>query len=107
MTEDQNSQVDVQRALMDRARRQAERQDERLPRPWLPRVLGLMLAIAVVAVVLFAFDRFLVIMQHYLGLPVVDPEPAATEPMPAYVVPDESTVAPEQPSPQAEPESGD
>ncbi len=107
MTDGQNPSVDVQRALMDRARRQAERQDERLPRPWLPRILGLLLAIAVVAVVLFAFDRFLVIMQHYLGLPVVDPEPAATEPMPAYVVPDESPVAPVEPSPQAEPESGD
>jgi len=74
---------------MERARQQAERQDERLPRPVLPRVVGFALAVLVFVVLLFAFDLFLAIMQRYLDLPVADPAPAATEPMPAYVVPDE------------------
>lgn len=93
--------VDVQRVLMDRARRQAERHAERLERPVLPRLVGLGLALVVVVIVLFAFDRFLASMQRFLGLPVVDPAPAVTEPLPAYVVPVEP-VAPapaEQPAP--------
>jgi hypothetical protein len=81
--------IDVQRTLMDRARRQAERHDERLERPLLPRLVGFALAIAVVVVVLFAFDRFLGAMQRFMGLPVVDPEGAPGESIPAYVVPPE------------------
>jgi hypothetical protein len=52
-------------------------------------MVGLALALIVVAIVLFAFDRFLASMQRFLGLPVVAPEAQVTEPMPAYVVPDE------------------
>ena len=89
MTETPEPAPDVQRALMDRARRSAERDNEPTRRPLLPRLLGLVLALVVVVVVLFAFDRFLASMQRFLGLPVVDPEPAATEPMPAYVVPED------------------
>jgi len=99
MTETPDSAPDVQRALMDRARHSAERDNERTRRPILPRLVGIVLALLVVFVVLFAFDRFLASMQRFLGLPVVDPEPAATqpiateppvtEPMPAYVVPEE------------------
>jgi len=92
--------IDVQRVLMDRARRQAERHGERLERPVLPRLVGLGLALIVVVIVLFAFDRFLASMQRFMGLPVADPEPAVTEPLPAYVVPAE----PEAPAP-AEPAS--
>jgi len=51
------------------------------------RLVGLGLALIVVVVVLFAFDRFLASMQRFLGLPVVDPEPSVTEPLPAYAVP--------------------
>jgi hypothetical protein len=99
MTETPDPAPDVQRALMDRARRSAERDNERTRRPVLPRVVGLLLALVVSVVVLFAFDRFLASMQRFLGLPVVDPQPATTQPveteppvtdpMPAYVVPDE------------------
>ncbi len=81
--------IDVQRILMDRARRQAERHVLRPERPLAPRLVGLALALVVVVVVLFAFDRFLASMQRFLGLPVVDPEPDVTEPLPAYVVPAE------------------
>lgn len=78
---------DVERVLMDRARRLAERHGERVERPVLPRLVGLLLAVVVVVVVLFAFDRFLASMQRFLGLPVVDPAGAAPETIPAYVVP--------------------
>lgn len=89
MTNGPESPPDVQRVLMDRARRSAERDSQRVHRPLAPRVVGLLLALAVVVVVLFVFDRFLASMQRFLGLPVTDPEPAVTEPMPAYVVPAE------------------
>jgi hypothetical protein len=92
--------LDVQRVLMERARRQAERHVERIERPLFPRLVGLALALVVVVVVLFAFDRFLASMQRFLGLPIADPEPAITEPMPAYAVPDE-------PLPQAEAPASD
>jgi hypothetical protein len=60
--------------------------------------VGLALALVIVVVVLFAFDRFLASMQRFLSLPVTDPEPSVTEPLPAYVVPDE-------PPASSEPES--
>jgi hypothetical protein len=99
MPDKPDSPPDVQRALMDRARRSAERDNEPTRRAVLPRLAGILLALLVVLVVLFAFDRFLASMQRFLDLPVGDPEPAATEPvvteppvtdpMPAYVVPEE------------------
>jgi hypothetical protein len=99
MTDRPDEPIDVQRVLMDRARRSAEQQDRLDPAPVWPRVVGLVLAALVVAVVLFAFDRFLTSMQRYLDLPVVDPEPVVTEPMPAYVVPEEAAGEPAVPEP--------
>jgi hypothetical protein len=89
MSNDPQEPIDVQRVLMDRARRLAERDQERIERPLAPRLVGLVLALLVVLVVLFAFDRFLASMQRFLALPVTDPEPAVTEPLPAYVVPED------------------
>ena len=89
MTQSPEEPIDVQRVLMDRAKRMAERDQEPHERPLLPRLLGLGLALVVVVVVLFAFDRFLASMQRFLALPVTDPEPSVTEPLPAYVVPDD------------------
>ncbi len=88
---------DVQRVLMDRARRHAERDQVRAERPLAPRLVGLMIAVIVMLVLFFAFDRFLASMQRFMGLPVTDPEPAATEPMPAYVVPPAEDAAPAEP----------
>lgn len=85
---------DVQRVLMDRARRLAEQDQVRPERALLPRLVGLTIALAVMLVLFFAFDRFLASMQRFLGLPVTDPEPATTEPMPAYVVPPDEETAP-------------
>jgi hypothetical protein len=95
--------IDVQRVLMDRARRSAERDQLPHARPLLPRLVGLALAVLVVIVVLFAFDRFLASMQRFLALPVVDPEPAVEEAIPAYVVPAE----PEAPGPGIQPATPD
>ena len=91
--------IDVQRILMDRARRMAERDEQPNERPLLPRLVGLGLALVVVVVVLFAFDRFLASMQRFLALPVTDPEPSVTEPLPAYAVPTEPGATGEQAPP--------
>lgn len=101
MTESPQDQIDVQRILMDRARRMAERDAEPHTRPLLPRLVGIGLALVVVVVVLFAFDRFLASMQRFLALPVTDPEPAVTAPLPAYVVSPEAEQA--SPAPGVEP----
>lgn len=89
MTQSPQEPIDVQRVLMDRAKRLAERDQQPHERPLLPRLVGLGLALIVVVVVLFAFDKFLASMQRFLSLPVTDPEPSVTEPLPAYVVPDD------------------
>jgi hypothetical protein len=97
--------VDVQRALMDRARRLAEREQVADERPLLPRLVGIALALLVVVIVLFAFDRFLASMQRFLALPITDPVPADSAPVPAYVVPAEQPDEPEPaPQPPAVPE---
>jgi hypothetical protein len=91
MTPTPEEPIDVQRVLMDRARHMAERDLVREKRPLLPRLVAFGLAVLVVGVVLFAFDRFLASMQRFLGLPVTDPEPSVTEPLPAYAVPEEAS----------------
>jgi hypothetical protein len=82
--------IDVQRVLMDRARRMAEADLVPRERPMLPRLVGLGLALLIMLVVLFAFDRFLASMQRFLDLPITDPEPSLTAPLPAYSVPAEA-----------------
>ena len=99
MTQSPDEPIDVQRALMDRARRHAERDGEPTPRPVLPRLVALALAVVVVVVVLFAFDRFLASMQRFLDMPIGDPVPAVTAPMPAYIVPEEPAAEPPAPAP--------
>ncbi len=93
MTQTPQEPIDVERVLMDRARRMAERDQLPHERPLLPRLVGLGLALLVVVIVLFAFDRFLASMQRFLALPVTSPPPAASEPVPAYVVPPDGTEA--------------
>jgi len=109
MTPTPEQPIDVKRVLMDRARRHAERDDRPLERPVLPRLLGFLLALAVMGVLLLAFDRFLASMQRFLVLPIVDPEPStaapapAPESMPAYVVPVEPEVPAEPEAPGSPP----
>ena len=106
MTQSPEKPIDVQRVLMDRAKRMAERDLQPEERPLLPRLVGLGLALVIVVVVLFAFDRFLASMQRFLALPVTDPEPSVTEPLPAYAVTAEPP-ATTKPAPGAEPETAD
>jgi hypothetical protein len=94
MTQTPEPPIDVKRVLMDRALRHAERDGAPADRPLLPRLVAFLLALVVMGVVLLAFDRFLASVQRFLALPVVDPEPATTEPMPAYVVPEEKPPTP-------------
>jgi hypothetical protein len=96
--------IDVQRVLMDRARRNAERDQLQPERPLAPRLVGMALALLVVVIVLFAFDRFLASVQRFLALPVTDPEPSVTEPLPAYVVPAEPEQGASAPPPAAPPD---
>jgi uncharacterized protein YggT (Ycf19 family) len=94
---------DIQRVLMDRARRLAEQDLVKPERPLAPRLVGIALALLVVVVVLFVFDRFLASMQRFMELPVADPEPSVTEPLPAYVVPAEQEPAAAAPAPAGQP----
>ena len=95
MTDSPDSPPDVQRALMERARRSAALDNEPTARPWLPRIAGLLLALAAMLTVLFAFDRFLASMQRFLNLPIVDPTPIAAGP-------DSTQAAPVPPAEAAE-----
>ncbi len=54
MTQSPEEPIDIQRVLMDRAKRMAERDLEPQERPLLPRLVGIGLALIVVVVVLFA-----------------------------------------------------
>ncbi|MCJ7452298.1 MAG: hypothetical protein MUO39_07470 [Steroidobacteraceae bacterium] len=90
----------IERALMDRARALAAHQPER-PRRLLQHSVALVAAIVIVGVVLFGFNAFLVAMQRYMDTEVVEPAPAATDPMPAYAVqPDVSLPPPADQDPR-------
>jgi hypothetical protein len=99
MTQTPEEPIDVQRVLMDRAKRLAEADHAPHERPLLPRLVGLGLALLTVVVVLFAFDRFLASVQRFLSLPITDPEPALTEPLPAYSVPAEEETSEDRAQP--------
>jgi hypothetical protein len=83
-------------AWMERARLNAQLARTEFERPLLPRLIGLALAIALVAMVFFAFHAFLSAMQRLTDVVGREPAPAIAEPqpvpgdaMPVYVVPDE------------------
>jgi len=76
----------LQRALMDRARAQAELDQVKPPKHVLPRVIAATLALGVVLFVMLGFNAFLTSVQKVLELEVTAPPPAPTEPMPAYAV---------------------
>jgi hypothetical protein len=90
---------DVEKTLMDRARRAAERDREKGPRRYLQHAVALAVALVVVTIFALGFDAFLTAMQKILRAtdgsdarpqatqPAKAPDP--TEPMPAYVVPDD------------------
>jgi ferric-dicitrate binding protein FerR (iron transport regulator) len=87
----------LERTLMDRARRAAERDRERGPRRWLQHSLALAAALALVLVIALGFDAFLTSMQKVMRIldeneaksQQAQPQPDPAEPIPAYVVPAE------------------
>ena len=95
--------TELQRALMDRARVNMERDGEKHPRPVWPRIVGAVIALGIVLVLMTGFSKFLTSVQKVLEL-TVEEEPVVSEPMPVYSVPESEPVArPESPdSPAAE-----
>ncbi len=92
---------DLSRLLMERARAQAERDRVREPRRTVPMILAGIAAIGLVALVLLGFDAFLTSMQKFLEIEVTEPEPRVTDPMPAFVVTDETQGAQAEAEPAA------
>ena len=90
----------IERTLMDRARRAAERDQQKGPRRLLQHSIALVLAIGLVLVIALGFDAFLTSMQKVMRMldeeearqkqEQAEPQPARPEdPMPAYVVPED------------------
>jgi flagellar basal body-associated protein FliL len=87
----------LQRALMDRARHQAAKDQEKTPRSLLQIVISIVLALAAVLLIGGAINAFLSAMQR--SMRVMDEQEKAQEaareaerrkaPIPAYVVPEE------------------
>jgi hypothetical protein len=99
MSQPPDDKAAVERALMNQFRDRASREPERPPRATLPRLFALAASLALVAAMLLGFNTFLTAVQKFMDVEVVDPVPAATDPMPAFVVtPDVS------PQPQADPD---
>jgi hypothetical protein len=87
----------LERTLMDRARRAAEQDRQRRPRPWLQHAVALVAAVVLVLVIGLGFDAFLTSVQKVTRM--LDAEearqkqqqeraaPDPSDPIPAYVVP--------------------
>ena len=110
MSQPPDDKAAVERALMNQFRDRASREPERPPRATLPRLFALAASLALVAAMLLGFNTFLTAVQKFMDIEVVDPAPAATDPMPAFVVTPE--VSPQsqadpgpRPSPPPEPET--
>jgi hypothetical protein len=86
MSQPSDDKAAAERALMDQFRDRALREPEQPPRPTLQRLIALALSLALVAAMLFGFNTFLTAVQKFMDIEVVDPAPAATDPMPAFVV---------------------
>ena len=99
MSQPPDDKAAVERALMDQFRDRALREPEKQPRQPLQRLVALALSLALVTVMLLGFDTFLTAVQKFMEVEVVDPAPAATDPMPAFVVTPEVS-----PQPQADPD---
>jgi hypothetical protein len=96
--DDRDLRNSVERTLMERARRAAERDRQKGPRRTLQHALALTAAVSLVLVLTLGFDAFLTSMQRVMRMldeeearqkqqQVEQQQPAPSEPMPAYVVP--------------------
>jgi hypothetical protein len=87
----------VERALMDQFRDRAHRVPEKPPRRLLQHAIALLLSVAIVLLVLTGFDKFLTSVQKFMEIeaePSAPAAPAPTDPIPAFVVPDEISPPP-------------
>lgn len=92
----------VERALMDRARAAAERDRQKEPRRLGPSLVALSAALVLVLVIGLGFDAFLTSVQRVLRMISEEeqrqqqetPAPDPTEPMPAYIVPEDDAPPP-------------
>lgn len=88
----------VERELMDRARRAAERDRQKGPRRPLQQALALAAAVTLVLVIALGFDAFLTSVQKVMRMLAEEESrqqqehsaPKPGDPIPAYVVPDDS-----------------
>ena len=99
MSQPRDEKAAVERALMDQFRERALRVPEKPPAQALHRLIALAVSLALAAAMLLGFDTFLTAVQKFMEVEVVDPAPAATDPMPAFVVTPEVS-----PQPQADPD---
>jgi hypothetical protein len=87
----------LERTLMDRARRAAERDRQKGPRRVLQHSIALAAALALVLVIALGFDAFLTGMQKVMRVLDEDAarqrqeqaQPKPEDPIPAYVVPED------------------
>jgi len=88
----------LERTLMERARRAAEQDRRKAPRPWLQHALALVAALSLVLVIGLGFDAFLTSVQKVRRMLDAEearqqreqreqPAPDPSDPIPAYVVP--------------------
>jgi hypothetical protein len=104
MSQPRDDKAAAERALMNQFRDRASREPEQPPRPTLPRLVAFVLSLTLVAAMLLGFNTFLTAVQRFMDIEVVDPAPAATDPMPAFVVtPDVSPQSPADPDPRPSP----
>ena len=88
----------VERKLMDRARRAAERDRQKGPRRPLQQALALAAAVTLVLVIALGFDAFLTSVQKVMRMLAEEESrqqqeqstPKPGDPIPAYVVPDDA-----------------
>lgn len=106
--DDRPLRYDIERSLMDRARRAAERDHQRGPRRYVQKAIAFLAALAIVLLLGLGFNAFLTSMQKLSRMfdeadkrqqqqqaqpPQKPAEPDPTAPMPAYVVPSEPAPA--------------
>jgi hypothetical protein len=87
----------LERTLMDRARRAAERDRQKGPRRWVQHAVSLVAALLIVTIIGLGFDAFLTSVQKVMRMldeqdarqQQEQPQPKPEDPMPAYVVPED------------------
>jgi hypothetical protein len=85
MTDRKDDGTALQRAIAERAREFAADNRRSRPQRYWQYAISLVAALLVVGLVFLGFDTFLASMQKLLAIMAADPAP--TEPMPVFIVP--------------------